>query len=260
MSVTISEGYQSRGFTLAAFTGQAGRELTFDVQGTEDEEVVRTTLLAAAPAVYLGRIIDSIDAEPLGGGVWKCHARYIRFDNQNEYTFETGGGTEKVTQSYATARYGTDAPDFQGAIGVSDDKVEGVDVDKAVFNFTETHVLSQATVTSAYKHVLFLMTNRVNNATFKGFNAGECRFLGASGTLKGDENWSIAYRFAGSENVTGQTVGTITGIDKKGWQYRWVRYADYKDGSAQALVKRPVGVYVEDVYLTGDFSTLGIGV
>jgi hypothetical protein len=55
----------------------------------------------------------------------------------------------------------------------------------------------------------------VNDSGFKGFAAGECLFLGAAGTKRGSGDWEIGYRFASSPNVTGLTVGDITGINKK---------------------------------------------
>ena len=62
-----------------------------------------------------------------------------------------------------------------------------------------------------------------------------------------------------SPNRTGITVGDITGIAKKGWEYLWVRYEDAEDSTAKTLVKRPVAAYVEKVYESGDFAALGIG-
>ena len=38
-------------------------------------------------------------------------------------------------------------------------------------------------------------------------------------------NWETSYRCASSPNVTELTVGDIMGINKLGWEYRWVRYA-----------------------------------
>ena len=106
----------------------------------------------------------------------------------------------------------------------------------------------------------------MNNATFRGLAAGECLFLGASGTLHGTEtdtettgDWEITYRFAASPNKTGITIGSISGIAKKGWEYLWVRYADVEDMDAMAMVKRPVAAYVEQVYESADFSLLDIG-
>jgi hypothetical protein len=265
----ISENYLSRPFSVGS---QVGRELVFDVQNTSDEEEVLTLVeppLGAAPATYLGLVIDSISAEPVqvdsanDRGVWKVFVRYIQGEDDDEYTFDTGGGTVKRTQSLSTinsyAPAGLFAPDFKGAIGVSEDRVEGVDVESPVFQFTETHTFEDSEVTGAYKLILFNMTGRWNNASFKGFDAGECKFLGASGSKRGYERWSITFRFAGSPNETGVTIGDITGIDKLGWDYMWVRYADYEDPTAFALVKRPVAAYVERVSESGDFSQLNIG-
>ena len=50
----------------------------------------------------------------------------------------------------------------------------------------------------------------------------------------------------------------MTGIDKKGWEYLWVRYEDAEDAAANALVKKPTAAYVEKVYEEGDFAGLGI--
>lgn len=260
MAATISESYLSRPFTLSR---QNGRELVYDVAGTDDEEAVRALLLATAPGAYLGLAIESIDAEPIGNGNWKARAKYLRFLDDSEYTFDTGGGTTKVTQSLATInRYapaGLTAPDFHGAIGVSEDRVDGVDVPTPTFQFSETHRFSDAFMEGGFKLVLFNMTGRMNNDSFKGLAAGECLFLGASGARRGDELWSITFRFAASPNVSGLAIGGITGIDKFGWDYLWVRYADFEDSSANALVKRPVAAYVERVSLPGDFSLLSIG-
>ena len=116
-----------------------------------------------------------------------------------------------------------------------------------------------AVVTPAYRGALFNLTGKVNNASFKGLAAGECLFLGASGSKRGVDDWEIAFRFAASPNRTGITVGEITGIAKKGWEYMWVRYADAEDPAAKAIVKKPVAVYIEKVYEEGSFAGLGIG-
>jgi len=106
---------------------------------------------------------------------------------------------------------------------------------------------------------LFQLTGRVNTGAFKGFNAGEVLFLGASGSRRGYGDWEITFRFAASPNVTNLTIGDITGINKKGWEYLWVRYADSEDTAAKALVKKPIAVYIERVYDDGNLSLLGIG-
>ena len=142
------------------------------------------------------------------------------------------------------------------------DGVEGVDIAVPVFNFTETHYKPDEEITGAYKGILFNLTGKVNSDTFKGFQPGEVLFLGATGSkrtqLGEDADWEITYRFAGSPNVSGLTIGPITGITKKGWEYLWVRYADQEDTAAKAIVKRPIAAYIERVYDDGSFAGLGL--
>jgi hypothetical protein len=266
MAAVIHENVESRPFTLGV---QARRELVYDITGTDDEEEVRTLVGLTAPAVYGGLTFETMQVDPVQvdsvghEGIWKARVTYQRFDSDTELTFDTGGGTQKITQSLGTINSYTNGvlppPNFEGAIGVTEDSVEGVDITVPVFNWSETHRLADADVSPTYRRNLFLLTGTWNAASFKGFDAGECMFLGASGTKRGDEKWSILYRFASSPNVSGATIGDITGIDKLGWDYLWVRYADFEDGSAMSLVKRPVAVYVERVAQSGDFSLLGIG-
>jgi len=184
-------------------------------------------------------------------------------DPETVYTFDTGGGTQHITQSLKTvARYSPPdsvAPDFKSAIGATGESVEGVDVTVPVYNFSETHYIATAQVTGAYKAALFYLTGKVNSAAFRGFAAGEVLFLGASGSKRGEEDWEITFRFAASQNVNGLAVGDILGINKKGWEYLWVRYADDEDQAAKVLVKKPIGVYIEKVYEEGNFAGLGIG-
>jgi hypothetical protein len=187
-----------------------------------------------------------------------CNTRHI-VKGQSSYSFDTGGGNQKITQSLETVgSYGDDPPDFQGAIGVNNDSVEGTDITIPVYNFKETHYIPVALITAAYKATLFYLTGKVNAAPFKGFAPGEVLFMGASGSQRGQEDWEITFSFAASPNAVGLTMGDITGIDKKGWEYLWVRYQDAED--EDVLVKQPAAVYVEQVYPYGDFSLLGIGI
>lgn len=47
-------------------------------------------------------------------------------------------------------------------------------------------------------------------------------------------------------------------IAKEGWHYLWTFYEDAEDSGAQALVKNPKAVYVEQVYEYGNFAALGL--
>jgi hypothetical protein len=258
MTITIDERFNSREATEGP---SPATELLYLVQGTEDDLQVKSLVAATAPTLYDGLVRDSFSVTPLGGGVWECSVRYTLLESETQFTFDTGGGTQHITQSLQTmggyAPAGFTAPNFQGAMGVTTDSVEGTDITVPVYSFTETHYISGALVTPAYKATLFFLTGKVNGAAFKGFSVGEVLFLGAAGSKRGTDDWEITYRFAASPNVTGLAVGPITGIAKKGWEYLWVRYADAED--EHVLVKRPIAAYVEQVYELGNFAGLGIG-
>lgn len=259
MPVEIHEVYKSREGTEDLENPSA--VLMYIITGTDDDTVVRTTIESTAPATYVGLKIDSYDFRPLGNQIWEATVHYglKKQTNESSYSFDTGGGTAHITQSKATVgRYPATAPDCEGAIGVTADGVEGVDITVPVYNFNETHYLPSATVTAAYKATLFSLTGKVNNATFKGFAAGEVLFLGASGSQRGNDDWEIQFKFAASPNMTGLSVGSISGISKGGWEHLWVLYSDNVDQNT--LIKRPAAAYVERVYDAGDFSLLGIGV
>lgn len=263
MPVTIDERFDSREATESPDSPTT--DLSYIVRGTDDDAVVRSTVEATARAFYNSRVIQDYHVEPLGNGNWYASVRYgkpqRRETGTSSFSFDTGGGTQHITQSLETiqrkAPPGKTAPDFQGAVGVSHDSVEGTDITVPIYNFTETHYIPVASVTGAYKAALFALTGRTNTGTFRGFAIGEVLFLGASGSQRGEDDWEITFRFAASPNVAGLTVGTITGINKKGWEYLWVRYADAEDQNV--LIKRPIAAYVERVYESGDFAGLGIG-
>lgn len=259
MPITIDETYRSREGTEG---DSPEAELRYVIQGTDDDAIIRSLLFATSPRFYLGLRRGDVRFSPVGGDVWECSVHYTMRE-EPQLTFDTGGGSQHVTQSVNTAgRYaapGWQAANYQGAIGVTEDSVAGTDITVPIYNFTETHFIDDALVTQAYKLQLFRLTGRVNNALFKGFAKGELLFLGASGSKRGTDDWEITYRFAASPNVNNLRVGNITGIAKEGWHYLWMRFVDDEDSTANALVKRPVSAYVEQVYQYGDLTQLGIG-
>jgi len=270
MAITTFEKFDSRYTSSGADPGQ---ERHYTVLGTSDELAARLAVQGAAPVVidhYLdGTLLvwrQSIEMEPVGEEQWHGAVRYstVRPTNESVYSFETGGGTTHITQSLQTVAsyyellHFLSAPDFKGAIGVTNDGVEGTDIVVPVYQFAETHYLPPTFVTPGYKALLYSLTGKVNSLPFKGFAAGEVLFLGASGSIRGGGDWEIAYRFAASPNVTGLAVGSITGVDKKGWEYLWVRYKDADDDTAKALVKVPASVHIEQVYGTANLSLMGI--
>ncbi len=266
---TLTEKIDSREWT----TGEKPTvTMHYTLDGTSSDLTAKALLLSSTAENYDGLVRDDCTLDPIfvdtvtGQGKWDCTVRYVASEDippevgESSFSFDTGGGMQHITQSIQTigsyAPPGKTAPDFQGAVGATHDNVEGVDITVPIYNFSETHYIANENVN---KGAYFALTGKTNDATFKGLAAGECLFLGASGSKRGEDDWEITFRFAASPNRTGLTVGDITSIDKKGWEYMWVRYADAEDTTAKAIVKKPVAVYVEKVYEDGGFSTLGIG-
>lgn len=268
MTITVKEKYDSREST----TGDSGTvDLKYIIQGTSDDIEAKTALGDSTPSIYDGLTRQSRHVEAVGDPTmsltWEGTVRYGKKESAPEtgdssYSFETAGGTQHITQSIETiASYAAEgtAPDFDGAIGVTKDSVEGVDITLPIFNFSETHYFDDEDVTDSYKALLFHKTGMYNNDSFKGFDPGEVLFLGASGSKRGQGDWEISFRFAASQNRTDIMVGSIGPISKKGWEYLWVRYEDSEDTTANALIKKPVAAYVEKVYYGTDFTSIGIG-
>jgi hypothetical protein len=251
------------------------RDLIYKISGTSDDAAARTALLDAAPATHdgLGRVDlrcsvapEFID-EDSGDGIWTGTAVYAAPDSSKAkerpktgdrvLSFDTSGGTQHITQGLGTVWSGGEVSeiveDFQGAIGVTHDSVEGCDIFVPTFKFSITAYIADADMTAEYIGKLYALTGKVNDdeitvAGLATFTAGEVLFLDAAGSQRGDgSDWEVQWHFAASPNKTGITVGDIQNIEKKGWEYLWVRYEDTDDSAAKSLVKRPTAVYIEKV-------------
>ena len=270
MSITVQEKYLSR---PTKDSGQGDEtqdllsvELHYVVKGTDNELAAAQAVRTTAPTTYNDLDRGEISVEPAGPMLWEATVQYRqpeREEGEWSDSFDTGGGTQHITQakahvsSYAPA--GKTAPSYQGAIGVTADSIEGVDITVPVYRFSRTAAVADSRVTDAYKGKLFALTGKTNSAAWGGFAEGEVLFLGASGSKRGrNGDWELTFSFAASPNATGLTIGSISGINKKGWEYLWVEYAEEVDGAAnpKRVVKRPASVHVERVYDAGDFADL----
>jgi hypothetical protein len=274
MAIEIWERFPSR--AGAAALGDSTSELLYEVSGTDDDLAAYNAILAGVPGLKadplstLLLVRRNIQLEQVGPELWEARIRYGHPDDEESqeppdtgdgsYSFDTGGGTQHITQSLGTTKYpSASSPDFGGAIGVAGDKVEGVDITVPALRFTRTHYLPDATVTLAYVKTLANLTGRTNSGAFYGFAAGELLFTGASGTRRGRGDWEVTFNFEFSENATGIQVGDFVVASKKGWEYLWVYYRTEEDGGARSLVQKPFAAYVEKVYPEGNFADLGIG-
>jgi hypothetical protein len=234
---------------------------------------------------------ESYTLEYLGDEAWQLTVDYVSRGADDDQkpdplrrsrSFDTSGGTTHITQqpqygagtatggrtTTTEKRHGSGAPDQQGAIGVDGDSVQGVDIVIPALQWTENYDVPAQYVTDAYVKSVSALTGCTNNAAFRSFAAGEVLFMGGTGSQdwdaeKGDSPWSLSFKFLASPNADGTTlptltVGGITGIEKKGHEYLWVRYED--SVSSSTPLKVPKYVYVNQVYPSANFSLLGIGV
>jgi len=267
MPVTIDEKFESRRITTGA---NPSVELIYIARGSNDDVEVMNAALAAVPASYNLMPLQDVSIEPTGELLWSVTVKYAVSNvipppptGGSTFSFDTGGGTIHITQSLATVGFappGKTAPDHKGAIGVDGNTVNGVDIVTRTYGFSETGYIADSLVTDTYKGNLFDLTGKVNDAPFKGTAAGECLFMGASGSKRNDSDWEINFRFAAAKNATNVDVGGIVVTQKNGWDYLWVSYEQVKDETSNAMVMNPTAAYVEQVYEIGDFSLLGIGV
>ena len=297
MAITLIEDNSSRSATIARLgrKAQSVMKRSYKLFGTADDiavhnylnqEITANALFWDYPGAGDQRLqAENYSIEYLGDDAWHVEVSYVKegaADDPNEpdplrrsRSFDTGGGTSHITQvagSPAETRSPSSgpnaAPDQKGAIGVDESGVQGVDIVIPALTWTETYDVPSVYVSSAYIVNLSKVTGTVNNAAFRGFPAGEVLFLGASGSQewderKGDGPWTLSYKFVQSPNAGPQqtipalTIGSISGIQKKGHEYLWIRYED--NVSNNSLVKEPKFVYVNKVYREENFSQLGIG-
>jgi hypothetical protein len=261
---------------------------SYKIFGTADDTVLHAAVNAEISAngrywQYPGAsgmqlMAESYSVSFLGDNAWQLTISYSKdgVDDGTEplkrsRSFDTTGGTQHITQACSVGSGGTldfenrfpsSATNMSGAIGVDSNGVNGVDIVVPQLQWQEQYDVPNVYVTSAWIRGVAGVTGTTNNASFRGFEAGEVLFIGCSGSQEWDDQrgkgtWSLSFRFVASKNVTGQTIGSISGISKKGHDYLWVRYEDAVSGST--LLKQPKAVYVSKVYKDSDFSLLGIG-
>jgi len=258
MSITVAERPESPEYRTGTSETYTAR---YVVSGTPYAADAAAAVRSATPVLLFGRLVRSeIDIKPLADQRWEAEVTYSELKKQDpldfSYEFSTTGGTEKITQSLATRRYPENAPNMGGVIGYNDGQVEGVQVHMPTMKLTYKVQLAAADVTPGYRAMLFWLTGTTNDRTWNGFNQGEVLFVGATGTIKNLEYWEISYEFLCQPNRTNLVIGNIVVPLKRGWEYLEVLYEDAADqGKA---IRKPLAVYVHQVYREADFSLLGI--
>lgn len=269
-------------------SGTNFRRREYWIKGAADDDDARAALLAHVAETIDGLPISDaqvIEVSELYGGAWvgsvEWSLRLVQYSGPAEVnavrdSFDTGGQTVKITQSLETiSRHGRVIdvdpepespegevtlipPDYQGAINVTDDGVEGVEIVAPNPRRVRSKTFAESAVNDAYLRKVEELTGRTNNATFMGYAAGELLLERVTGGQRGDGAWEFTYVFAVSRNAVDIEVGDIAVPAKKGHEYLWIRYGEEYDEDAAAIVRVPNAAYVERVYESGDFAELNI--
>lgn len=249
---------------------------TYTVSGAADEDAALAAVLDIAPSTVGSLLPRTFDVNELGPQIWSVAIKYD-WPNVNSstpdvgdetFSFDTGGATQLITQTRFTqttynssGAMGTDP--FGKALNVTIDSegktsVEGLEIGLPALSFQIRRRFANADLTFGYLRTLVLASFSTNNATFRGFAAGEVLFTHASGSQSTDGDPEITFNFIGSPNLTGLTIGDIAGISKKGHEYLWVYSAPKPDVSNLLVIPRPKYVSVSQIYESSNFGAFGI--
>jgi hypothetical protein len=290
--------------------GLVSREvvLRWLVHSMADYAKAETKAAELAPLYYDGHRRTSLTPRPVGGGWYEIEATYgntgiekyadAGVDGENgavlvpfSISFDTTGGTEHVTQAYGPednkapiyreyAEEGQEPPDSQGAINVSGNNVNGLDITVPTFTWTETWLVpawylmrgekpkqeNLATSEPAkdpkplrpYATQLYEMTGQVNEKAWRSFAPGEVLFFGARfDASKLSTMVPVTYSFQARPNREKFAIGNVKDIEKDGWDHLWIMYGDATSESVP--VKKPRYVFVDQVYPRREFIDLKLG-
>lgn len=240
--------------------------LIYKANGEQDDAIVQAYAIAATPSVVFraaGALYrKDIKRDPDGSHQYIVTATYEKRERGSTpvgdftFSFDTTGATVNIKAAKEhIASYPDDGDWHKGAIGVkADGDVEGADIIIPALKLTYNFKHPQAIVTESFARTLATVTGRTNSATFRGFQAGELLFLGATGSDGTEAEAEVSYQFAASENVTDLSIGEITSIAKKGHELVWISFTDgVESGEA---VRKPKRVHVERCYDSFDFSSV----
>lgn len=273
MAIAVTEEYDSR---PQSYGLNPSAELRYLVTGTNDEAAA----IAAVNAVVTPYGLlwpNQIDLEPMDAyiGGFKMFRASVQYgpvpgglgvgegEELPTFTCDYSGETAKILQGLAVVNTypapGEPAVNFKGAINVTSDGVEGVEIEVPVFTFSLSISIPTSLFTTSYQASVARITKSVNSHNWRGFAPKEVRFDGMAVSGTYGERTSMTYRFSVSPNATDLTIGDITGITKAGWDYLWCYYWEDEDTTAKMMIKKPRQVNVNQVYPLGNFLALGLG-
>lgn len=237
-------------------------ELVFIANGETDDFIVHNYAIFTAPTAVArptGILYRTgIRVESIGWALYRVTANYgSRKATPGSYTFnfDTTGATINIKCAKSHIKsYPVDGDWHKGALNVKKDgDVEGADIVIPALKLTYTFKQPQGIVTEDYANQLARVTGTTNLNPYRVYAAGELLFVGGTGSDGSDAEAEVSYQFIASQNVTGISIGGISGIAKNGHDYAWVEFED--DVHSGEAVQRPKRVHVDLIYDSTDFAS-----
>lgn len=280
MAITLTEKLFSRETTLSGSTYTYRQLYRVDGTNSPQEAVaslggVTQPLVIGTRKLYIADIKASLlsyQEEVCDGEItWTSRGR-IAYDStvQTEFvTLEMSGQTTHITHVDAAGDATHYYDDLGTGIGQNGDgTLDGVDVLEPTESLQIQIYLAPATVNSAWRSALRAYYMHVNNATWKGYGAGNLLFTGVSYGEQRDSLMSVTFRFLArpSATLTPTLVGNTGGnpnpptITKRGWDYYWIARGagfDFSPGNSISDVKAGVkSAHLARVYPDANFANI----
>ncbi len=300
MTVRIHPSYDAPTSTLIySGEGDDSFDYVYEITNCEFSADAYTALLGGngvdwpgVEGVINGCVLRTVQMAPDGPMAWRATCSYsaaklqtreqekLTSIGQYRISFSAKGMalkqyTAKTTTAYAAA--GDTAPDFKGGINVNmEGEVEGVEAIVPALTINVTQRYAGADLTPAYMLGCANLIGKYNSNEVMGFPAGTLQLTASDGALSFDipnpnqsgaspadfpaADRELSHEFLYSPNLTGITIGTITGINKKGHQYMWTLWKDTLDSGK--VFRTPRAVYVHDLFgiEPANFGPLGLTV
>ena len=245
-------------------------DAVYGLSGVTDAATVQGYALQAVPNTRIGPFgvlyRQDVIVKSEGWQMWRVDVPYAPRQSTSSgiasvvnWSFDTTGATVKQRTSYSTTKYPSGAtPDFKGAIDVDGTTVRGVDVIIPALKIDVEVEHPTGVLTLPFMKTVAAMTGKTNSVPFLSFAIGEVLFAGGTGSDGTNSPAKAKYQFLVQANKSNFSVGDVTGIDKPGWDYAWVKFKTVKSGDFNA--RQPEYVFIERVYENTNFqAVLGFG-
>lgn len=248
-----------------------------------------TRILPDADGVKQVLVLDTLDLEDIGPNTWKATASYV-YDRQQglggsvpvpqaktlpyiRIGFNIGGGTKKVYKSLevlnppgvlSSTSPLPGVPDCEGAIGMTEESIEGVEVPDASMSLQITAYYLPQYVTLAFAR---LIRNAIagprnygtyNHETWMGFEAGEVQLRSASGSGTVVDVIPITFELSIKANVTDQPDENFPNITMKGHDLLDYAFFQKWDGVGKVPLFKPDVRYLHRIADPYDYTTLSV--